>query len=199
MEETKLNPQIEAILEKNKENEEKLSEIYSQCWEDAAFKARFLADPKAVMDEFGVEYDLDKDYKVVECSERTVTFTLPYEHIKETMEQIGQAFINTVKDVVEFKQIIPEGWNVSFIQNTQDVNFLVLPSSPENLTPEELEYVNGGGFLFTKDVFIVSTKAIAAQTAVVVALAVVAVAAVGAVYALVAAIAVIAMAVATIP
>lgn len=174
MDEKKLNPEIEAILEKDKENKEKLAEIYSQCWDDEAFKARFMADPKAVMDEYGVLYDDDKDYLVVECNERTVTFILPYEHIKETMEQLGDVFKDTVKDVVEFRQIIPAGWNLSFIQNTEDVNYLVLPVSPENLTPEELEYVSGGGFFFATDVFIAYSSAIVAYQSFLVALSVVA-------------------------
>lgn len=171
MDERKLNPEIEAILEQDKANKEKLAEVYSQCWDDAAFKARFIAEPKAVMAEYGVTYDDDKDYCVIECSERTITFTLPYEHIKATMEQIGKVFIETVQDVVEFKQIIPAGWNLSFIQNTEDISYLVLPVSPENLTPEELEYVSGGGFFLVNDIFIYAATAIAAAAVLVAALA----------------------------
>ncbi len=48
----------------------------------------------------------------------------------------------------EAKQIIPEGWSIQLLQNTEDVDYIVIPASPEELTPEELEMINGGcGFL----------------------------------------------------
>ena len=61
-----LSPEIKALLEKDQENRKKLAEIFSQCWDDEGFKKNFIENPKKVMDEFGVEYDKSKDYKILD-------------------------------------------------------------------------------------------------------------------------------------
>ncbi len=127
-----------------------LGEIFSQCWESEEFKQKFIEDPKPVLKEYGVPYDDSKEYKVMDAPKKTIVYVLPYEGVKEAVQAISEGLMGNVKDVEggEAKQIIPEGWSIQFLQNTEDVNYIVIPSSPEEMTPEELEMINGGcGFL----------------------------------------------------
>ena len=55
----------------------KLAQVFAACWKDEALKARFLADPKAVLAEPGIEAPAHIDVKVVENSHDTVHITLP--------------------------------------------------------------------------------------------------------------------------
>ena len=54
-----------------------LADLIAACWKDEALKARFLADPKAVLAEHGIEAPAHIDVKVVENSDDTVHITLP--------------------------------------------------------------------------------------------------------------------------
>ncbi len=133
-------------------NEVKLAmgEIYSQCWDSEEFKKSFIENPKKVLEEYGVPYDDAKEFRVIEAPAKTMLYVLPYEGVKEAMKAISDGLMTNVKDVEdgEAKQIIPEGWSLQFVQNTEDVSYIVIPNSPENMTPEELEMINGGcGFL----------------------------------------------------
>lgn len=194
----KLTDEQKDALDKSLQQQISLSEIYAQCWDDEEFKEEFMADPKKVMDKFGVEYDDNVDYVVLENEPKTITYVLPYSGVKEMVEGIAEDFKNKVSDVVEGKQVIPENWCIKFIQNTEDINYIVIPMSPENLTPEELEFVNGCGFIsWLKDHFYVQTFVavqfvLAFETAVAATLALAAIIAVAAVgFAVVAAVAVI--------
>ena len=55
-----------------------LADLIAACWKDEALKARFLADPKAVLAEHGIEAPAHIDVKVVENSDDTVHITLPH-------------------------------------------------------------------------------------------------------------------------
>lgn len=44
----------------------------------------------------------------------------------------------------EGKQIILDGWKELVYQNTPDKFYISIPHCPDNLTPEELEMLNGG-------------------------------------------------------
>lgn len=127
-----------------------LGEVFSQCWESEEFKQHFMEDPKSVFEEYGVPYEEDKEYKVMDAPKKTMVYVLPYEGVKEAVQAITEGLLGNVKDVEgkEAKQIIPEGWSIQLLQNTEDVDYIVIPSSPEEMTPEELEMINGGcGFL----------------------------------------------------
>ena len=47
------------------------------CWKDEAWKARFMADPKAVLAEFDMDVPANIDVKVVENSDNCVHITMP--------------------------------------------------------------------------------------------------------------------------
>ncbi len=54
-----------------------LAKIFAACWKDEALKARFMADPKAVLAEHGIDVPANIDVNVVENSDNTVHITMP--------------------------------------------------------------------------------------------------------------------------
>jgi hypothetical protein len=59
------------------EERNKLAELFAACWKDEALKARFMADPKAVMAEHGMDVPANIDVNVVENTDNTVHITMP--------------------------------------------------------------------------------------------------------------------------
>jgi hypothetical protein len=75
-----LNPQISTPLKKGKtmtEQKNKLASLFAACWKDEALKARFMADPKAVLAEHGMDVPDGMDVKVVENADNCVHITMP--------------------------------------------------------------------------------------------------------------------------
>ena len=157
---TELSPEIKAALEKDAEQRKKLAEVFSQCWDDESFKQRFIEHPTEVMDEYGVEYDKSKDYVIRDSKEKTITYVLPFENVKNAMTEIGEAFKKSAEGGPDTRKVLPEGWSLEFIQNTVDTNYIMIPLNPEKLTPEELELINGGFIIAT--VFLIVCVAVAA-------------------------------------
>ena len=59
------------------EQKNKLAELFAACWKDEALKARFMADPKAVLAEYDMPVPENLDVKVVENADDCVHITLP--------------------------------------------------------------------------------------------------------------------------
>ena len=59
------------------EERNQLAELFAACWKDDALKARFMAGPKAVLAERGIDMPNNIDVKVVENSDNTVHITMP--------------------------------------------------------------------------------------------------------------------------
>ncbi len=66
------------------------AKIVAKAWADEDYKARLLADPKAVLAEAGVELDTDLDYTVVEAAENQVVLVLPYNSSASSSTQDGE-------------------------------------------------------------------------------------------------------------
>ena len=54
-----------------------MAELFAACWKDDALKARFMADPKAVLAERGIKTPDGMDVNVVENNDNTVYITIP--------------------------------------------------------------------------------------------------------------------------
>ena len=54
-----------------------LAKVFAACWKDEALKARFMADPKAVLAEHGMDVPANINVNVVENSDNTVHITMP--------------------------------------------------------------------------------------------------------------------------
>jgi len=59
------------------EQKNALAELFTACWKDEALKARFMADPKAVLKEHGMDVPEGIDVKVVQNADDCVHITLP--------------------------------------------------------------------------------------------------------------------------
>ena len=59
------------------EQKNALAHLFAACWKDEALKARFMADPKAVLAEYGMPVPEGMNVKVVENADDCVHITLP--------------------------------------------------------------------------------------------------------------------------
>ena len=59
------------------EHKNALARLFAACWKDEALKARFMADPKSVLKEHGMDVPDNLDVKVVENADDCVHITLP--------------------------------------------------------------------------------------------------------------------------
>lgn len=59
------------------EQRNQLADLFAACWKDEALKTRFMADPKAVLAEYGMDVPDGMDVNVVENTDNTVHITLP--------------------------------------------------------------------------------------------------------------------------
>lgn len=187
--------QKEQIKAEVKEQVDRLGEVFSQCWESDEFKQAFIADPKAIFKEYGVNFADDKEYVVIDSPEKTFIKVLPYEGIKGVLREYTENWMKKVEelDEKEGKQIIVDGWKELIYQNTPDKFYIAIPHCPDTLTPEELEMVNGGCLfsaivIFFELAVVASTVAAVAEVAAVVfevAALATAVAAMGAMYSVV--------------
>lgn len=153
-----LTPEQEEAVAKHKEYITKMGDIFSECWDNEDFKKRFISDPVSVLHEYGIETEQDVEYVVIEAPVRTQYCVLPHENTKAAMKTVTDYLSGVVEDKDNF---LPEGWEMRIIQNTEDKRFLVLPFSPEELTPEELAMVSGGGWFFGRTFIITSSVLIA--------------------------------------
>lgn len=54
-----------------------LSKLFAACWRDDALKSRFLADPRAVLREHGIEVPDQIEVRVTEARDDVLHITLP--------------------------------------------------------------------------------------------------------------------------
>ena len=54
-----------------------LARLFAACWKDEALKQRFMADPSAVLAEYGMPVPDGMDVTVVENTDNTVHITMP--------------------------------------------------------------------------------------------------------------------------
>ena len=59
------------------EQRNKLADLFAACWKDEALKQRFMADPKAVLAEYGMDVPDGMNLNVVENGDTTVHITMP--------------------------------------------------------------------------------------------------------------------------
>ena len=104
-----------------------LTDLFAACWKDDALKARFMADPKAVLAEYGIDVPDGMDVNVVENSDNTVHITMPAPpsgHQDLSDEELRNAA----------RRVVPTP-----------------PSGHQDLSDEELSNAAGGTFLCPSD------------------------------------------------
>ena len=134
------------MADKN-QNLVKYGEVIAKCWEDEAYRKRFIEDPESVLSEAGFVVEEGVTYKVVEQPKNVKYLVLPHADAKDAVQNLTKAFLNQVeqRDV-----IIPDGAEVRIIQNTDDTRYMVLPASPKSLTKSELAAAAGGDSVFQR-------------------------------------------------
>ena len=149
-----------------KDQSNRIGEVFSQCWESDEFKTAFIKDPKAIFKEYGINYSDEKEYVVIDSPEKTLIHVLPYEGVKKGVEGFNESLARRVEELgdEDGKQILLEGWKFEIYQNTHDKVYIVIPPNPDDLSPEELDMVNGGCF-FALTFFIFQTVAIVTTAA----------------------------------
>ncbi len=147
----------------NKQSKVKYGEIIAKCWEDEAYKKRFLEDPKDVLREAGVAVEEGVTYKVIEQPKLVQYVVLPCMDTKEAVQTLAKSLLNQVE---KKEDIIPGGAEVRIIQNTDDIRYLILPASPKSLAEAELRMVAGGQQYEVQTDFVVETVSAEAEVTV---------------------------------
>lgn len=163
-EEIKLTEEQQKQLE---DQQARLGEIFSQCWESDEFKQAFVEDPKSIFAEYGVNYIDEFNYKIIDTPEKTIIHVIPYKGVKGGVHKFTDALNKKVDDLRDGdeKQVLLEGWKYEIYQNTADTIYMPIPICPESLTPEELEMVSGGCLIFGF-FFLVAAEAVATASTV---------------------------------
>ncbi len=124
-----------------KNNPVKYGEVVAKCWEDEAYKKRFLEDPEGVLAEAGFVLEEGVTYKVIEAPKLVEYLVLPHADTKAAVQNLTKRLLNRVE---KKDHVIPEGMEVRILQNTDDIRYIVLPASPKSLSKAELKMVAGG-------------------------------------------------------
>ena len=124
-----------------KQNLVKYGEVVARCWEDEAYKKRFIEDPEGVLSEAGFVVDEGVTYKVIQQPKTVKYLVLPHAGTKDAVQEITKQFLNRVE---KSDAVIPEGAEVRIIQNTDDMRYMILPASPKTLSAAELKMAAGG-------------------------------------------------------
>ena len=138
-----------------------IAEILNRCWDDAAFKAKFVAEPAKILAEAGIPVDAEKTYRVVENTDNVQYVVLPEKDAAAVLEQLKNA-------AAQKENFIPAGKEIRFVQNSDAVNYIILPHQPiEMLTDEQLDQIAGGDWFYTESDVVIQTEAVAQFQAVV--------------------------------
>ena len=69
---------IEERQKETKENRRRMAEVIARAGSDESFKERFLSEPKAVLEAYGITMPTDLEVKVVEQTHERVYVVIPF-------------------------------------------------------------------------------------------------------------------------
>ncbi|MBQ9376772.1 MAG: nitrile hydratase subunit alpha [Schwartzia sp.] len=124
-----------------KQDAVKYGEVVAKCWENEAYRKRFIEDPESVLAEAGVSLEKSVTYKVVEQPRGVKYIVLPCEGAKDAVQAVTKGLLTAAEAK---SALIPEGAEVRIIQNTENIRYMILPASPKNLSKQELSMAAGG-------------------------------------------------------
>ena len=128
------------MADKN-QNLVKYGEVIAKCWEDEAYRKRFIEDPESVLSEAGFVVEEGVTYKVVEQPKNVKYIVLPCEEVKGAVQAVAKGLLAAAEAKSD---LIPEGAEARIIQNTEDIRYIVLPASPQALARQGLSMAAGG-------------------------------------------------------
>ena len=79
------------MADKN-QNLVKYGEVIAKCWEDEAYRKRFIEDPESVLSEAGFVVEEGVTYKVVEQPKMVKYLVLPHADTKDAVQEMTKAF-----------------------------------------------------------------------------------------------------------
>lgn len=83
----------------------KWSEIVMKAWQDPSFKKKLMANPEAVLKEYGIKVPADCAIKIVENSPKTLYLTIPTKPTGELSEEQLQKIAGGIFDPGILRQI----------------------------------------------------------------------------------------------
>ena len=104
-----------------------MADIVAKVWSDESFKDEFLAHPKEVMQEAGI-HGINKDTKINLLQN---TDQLKYVVIPPADKQ--DDYLEPVLDFIKHTLPLPENIGLAFVQNTETVSHVVLPTKPKGV------------------------------------------------------------------
>lgn len=116
-------------------------ELISRCWEDEAFKKRFMEDTRTVLEEADIPVKEGVDYQVVEAEPNDRYVVLPDVQVAETVRELAKLLLS-VSEQTDI--IVPEGSKIVVLQNTAKLHYLVFKQPPHIISEVELDMVVGG-------------------------------------------------------
>lgn len=104
-----------------------LAEINAKCWDDEVFKARFIAEPQSVFEEYKIPYNPDMEYRVLESSKDEAILVLPVKGAQEVLSKVAES----AQKVPDSTPIFPNGRKMVIVQNTDKLTYLVISNVEE--------------------------------------------------------------------
>lgn len=118
--------------------------LVAKAWTDPDFKRRLLAEPKAVIQEWGIDLDKSPELSVVEntptvhnvivctlcsCYPRAVLGVPPAWYKKKAYR--ARTVVEPRAVLAEFGTVLPEDVEIRVHDSTADLRYMVLPMRPE--------------------------------------------------------------------
>ena len=118
-------------------------ELIANCWEDDEFKAKFIANPAAVMQEAGLPVEANVEYKVIEAPRSVNYIILPHEQLAEAVQAIAKLMLTAAES--ENQILVPPGREIRIIQNTPATRYIILHEAPDPLAAAEMDLLASNG------------------------------------------------------
>ncbi|GGL79949.1 hypothetical protein GCM10010129_24490 [Streptomyces fumigatiscleroticus] len=96
--------------------------VVARAWRDDAFRAAFVADPRAVLADEGLEYPETTRVVVLEDTDRAKYVCLP-----------DDAGPGDLADHLHTSVPVPDGCELRVVQNTPDTRYVVIPVVPDGV------------------------------------------------------------------
>jgi hypothetical protein len=146
------------------------AEINARCWDDERFKARFIAEPQKVFEEYEIPYNPDMEYHVLEASKDEGILVLPAKGGQEVLSKVMESMTN----IPNSAPVLPDGRKLVIVQNTDKVTYLVISDIKDVSTKADMSGmpvdVMGGtavlNFFVAANVCVVSDAAVATEAGV---------------------------------
>lgn len=121
-----------------------LADVVVKTWQDPQYKARFLAEPKTVLQQAGINNIPEElELQVVENTPQRQYFVL--------LPEFSTNDHNELMTFIQNSLPLQSGKEIVLVQNTENLQYIVLPTPPEYssettdaLSEAELESVSGG-------------------------------------------------------